>query len=89
VKTFHNGKYTDEIWAIYYVWGRGWESKKCCMTVIEKLAGLECEWLPKATRYMYQVAEKFLDEWEWGNCTLHGDGTWKHGYHHATFDVTH
>ena len=35
-----------------------------------------------------QVAEKLLDGWESGNCTLHSDGTSKHGYHYATFDVT-
>ena len=103
VKTFHNGRYTDEIRAVYedlLCWGVGTENiQNVVRTVLEKLAGLECERLPKATfaRYMYlearqlaqiQVAEKLLDGWELGNRTLHCDGTSKHGHHYATFDVT-
>ena len=76
VKTFHNGRYTDEIRAVYedlLCWGVGTENiQNVVRTVLEKLAGLECERLPKATfaRYMYlearqlaqiQVAEKLLD----------------------------
>jgi hypothetical protein len=103
VKAFQNGKYTDEVRAVYedlLCWGVGVENvQKVVRTVIENLAGLECERLPKATfaRYMYlearrlsqiQVAEQLLDEWDSGNRTLHSDGTSKHGYHYATFDVT-
>ena len=103
VKTFHNGRYSDEIRAVYedlLCWGVGVENVgNVIKTVIEKLTGLDCGRLPKATfaRYMYlearrlaqiQVAEKLLDGWELGNRTLHSDGTSKHGYHYATFDVT-
>ena len=99
VKTFHNGKYTDEIRAVYedlLCWSVGINNVgNVVRTVIEKLVGLECERLPNATfaRYMYlearrlaqiQVAEKLLDGWEIGNRTLHSDGTSKHGYHYAT-----
>ena len=103
VKTFHNGRYTDEIRAVYedlLCWGVGTKNiQNVVRTVLEKLAGLECERLPKATfaRSIYlearqlaqiQVAEKLVDGWELGNRTLHSDGTSKHGYHYATFDVT-
>ncbi|CAB3978959.1 Hypothetical predicted protein [Paramuricea clavata] len=35
-----------------------------------------------------QVPDQLLDGWELRNRTLHSDGTSKHGYHYATFDVT-
>ena len=59
VKTFHNGKYTDEIRAVYedlLCWGVGVNNVgNVVRTVVEKLVGLECERLPKATfaRYMH------------------------------------
>lgn len=62
VKTFHNGKYTDEIWAIYYVWGRGWESKKCCMTVIEKLA-LVRMWVTPQSHQVYVPSSRKIAWW--------------------------
>lgn len=53
LKTFQNGKYTDEIRAVYedlLCWGVGTENvEHVVRTVIEKLAGLECGRLPKAT----------------------------------------
>jgi hypothetical protein len=64
VKTFQNGKYTDEVRAVYedvLCWGVGVENvQKVVRTVIENLAGLECERLPKATfvRYMYLEARR-------------------------------
>jgi hypothetical protein len=77
VKTFQNGKYTDEIRAVY-------EDLLCCgvgttenvqhvvRTVIEKLAGLEYGRLPQATfaRYMYIEARhsgcRNIDGWMGG-----------------------
>ena len=103
VKTFQNRRYTDNIRSVYedlLYWGVGVENvEKVVQSVLENLAGLKCERLPKAifARYMYlearrlaqiQVADELLNNWESGNRTLHSDATSKHGYQYGTFDLT-
>ena len=103
VKTFQDGKYTDEVRTVYedlLCWGVGVENvEKIVRTVIENLGGLQCGRLPKATfaRCIYlearrlaqfQLADEFFDGWDTSNRTLQSDGTSKHGYSYSTFDVT-
>ena len=102
VKTFKDGKYTDDIRMLYQDLLCMGVSANMVSSVIrkvmEKLGDVDCERLPSATfsKYMLlkargvsqlQVAHELLDKYEKGNHTLHTDGTSKKGYGYVTADV--
>ena len=107
VKLFYKNTYKKEIREVYQdimtLVGGANNVEKIVREVLEKIAGLEVDRLPKATfaKYMYwearglaqiQLAQELLSSNEQEkvdeNLTLHSDGTTKYGYFYGTFDVT-
>ena len=102
IVTKENGRYKDEIRAVYQdlvCMGVGVNNvEKVVRAVLSNIAGINVDQLPKATfsRIMFtearglsqiQVAETLLQNYENDSRILHTDGTSKFGQHYGTYDI--